>query len=103
MPGTRDTWNKPIPRQNIVIVRRAERSALPRSRRAELVRINALADREAKEAGEKPMDPNERKLWEDERKLVFGIGQDSTATKIQGGRKTRRRSLQRKTRKNRRH
>ena len=93
MPGTRDTWTKPIPRQNIVIVRRAERSALPRSRRAELVRINA----------EEPIDPNERKLWEDERKLVLGLGQDSTATKVQGGRKTRRRSAKRKTRKNRRH
>ncbi len=66
---------------------------MPRTERAELARINA----------EEPTDPNERKLWLNERKLVLGLGQDSTATKIQGGRKTRRRSAKRKTRKNRRH
>jgi hypothetical protein len=92
MPGVRDIWKTPTPRQNAVIVRRADRSALSRADRAELARINA----------EEPIDPNERNLWINERKLVLGVGQDSSATKVQGGRKTRRRSLQRKTRKNRR-
>jgi hypothetical protein len=92
MPGKRDTWTKPLPRQNIVVVRRADRSALSRRQRAELAEINA----------EEPIDPDERNLWTTERKLTLGLGQDSSATKVQGGRKTRRRSLQRKSRKNRR-
>jgi hypothetical protein len=85
MPGKRDTWNKPIPRQNIVIVRRADRAPMSRRQRAELAEINA----------EEPIDPNERNLWINERKLVLGVGQDSSATKVQGG---RRRSTKRKTR-----
>jgi hypothetical protein len=89
MPGKRDTWNKPIPRQNIVIIRRADRTPLTRRQRAELSEINA----------ELSMPPDEANLWTTEYKLARGIGQDSSATKVQGG---RRRSTKRKTRKNRR-
>ncbi len=92
MPGKRDTWNKPLPRQNIVVVRRADRAPLSRTQRAEYAEINA----------DEPTDPNERNMWVTEYKLTRGVGQETTATKVQGGRKTRRRSLQRKTRKNRR-
>jgi hypothetical protein len=62
---------------------------MSRRQRAEFAEINA----------EEPIDPNERNLWINERKLVLGVGQDSSATKVQGG---RRRSTKRKTRKNRR-
>ena len=93
MPGVRDTWKKPLPRQNIVRIRRAERTALTRRQRADLAELNA----------DELTDVNERNLWTTEYKLARGIGQDSSAAKAQGGRKTRRRkSLQRKTRKNRR-
>jgi hypothetical protein len=92
MPGRRDTWDKPIPRQNIVIIRRADRTPLSRRQRAELSELNA----------EVSMPPDEANLWTTEYKLARKIGQDSTATKLQGGRKTRRRSTKRKTRKNRR-
>ena len=93
MPGVRDTWKKPLPRENIVRIRRADRAPLSRSQRAEYAEINV----------DEPTDPNERNMWVTEYKLTRGVGQETTAAKVQGGRKTRRRkSLQRKTRKNRR-
>ena len=92
MPGRRDTWNKPLPRENIVTIRRADRTPLTRRQRAELSELNA----------EVSMPPDEANLWTTEYKLARKIGQDSTATKIQGGRRKTRRSLQRKSRKNRR-
>jgi hypothetical protein len=91
MPGVRDTWNKPIPRQNTVIIRRADRTPLSRRQRAELSELNAEVD----------TPPDERNLWTTEYKLARKIGQDSTATKLQGGRRKTRRS-KRKSRKNRR-
>jgi hypothetical protein len=91
MPGVRDTWDKPIPRQNTVIIRRADRTPLSRRQRAELSELNA----------EVSMPPDERNLWTTEYKLARKIGQDSTATKVQGGRRKTRRS-KRKSRKNRR-
>jgi hypothetical protein len=90
MPGRRDTWRKPLPRQNIVIIRRADRTPLSRRQRAELAELNAEVD----------TPPDDRNLWETEYKLARKIGQDSTATRVQGGRKTRR--SKRKSRKNRR-
>lgn len=90
MPGRRDTWRKPLPRQNIVIIRRADRTPLSRRQRAELSELNAEVD----------TPPDERNLWVTEYKLARKIGQDSTSTKVQGGRKTRR--SKRKSRKNRR-
>ena len=92
MPGVREKLTKPIPRKNIVRVHRAERTALSRGQRADLAELNA----------DELTDLNERKLWETEYKLARDVGQTPTAAKAQGGRKTRRRSLQRKTRKNRR-
>jgi hypothetical protein len=93
MPGRRDTWNKPLPRENIVAIRRTDRTPLTRRQRAELSELNAEVN----------TPPDERNLWTTEYKLARKIGQDSSPTKIQGGRrKTRRRSLQRKSRKNRR-
>ena len=88
MPGKRDTWNKPIPRQNTVVIRRADRTPLTRRQRAELSELNAEVD----------TPPDERNLWTTEYKLARGIGQDSSATKVQGGR----RRSKRKSRKNRR-
>ena len=90
MPGRRDTWDKPIPRQNPVIIRRADRSPLSRRQRAELSELNAEVN----------TPPNDRNLWMTEYKLARKIGQDSSPTKVQGGRKTRR--SKRKSRKNRR-
>ena len=89
MPGRRDTWRKPLPRQNIVVIRRADRTPLSRRQRAELSELNAEVD----------TPPDERNLWTTEYKLARKIGQDSTSTKVQGGRKTRR--SKRKSRKNR--
>jgi hypothetical protein len=66
---------------------------LNRRQRAEYAEINA----------EEPTDPNERNLWVTEYKLTNSIGKPPS-NPIQGGRTTRRRrSLQRKSRKNRRH
>lgn len=90
MPGRRDTWDKPIPRQNTVIIRRADRTPLSRRQRAELSELNAEVN----------TPPNDRNLWMTEYKLARKIGQDSSPTKVQGGRKTRR--SKRKSRKNRR-
>jgi hypothetical protein len=90
MPGRRDTWDKPIPRQNTVIIRRADRTPLSRRQRAELAELNAEVD----------TPPDDRNLWTTEYKLTRKIGQDSTATKVQGGRRKTRRS-KRKSRKNR--
>ena len=84
MPGKRDTWTKPIPRQNIVVIRRSDRTPLSRRQRAEYAEINA----------EEPTDPNERNMWVTEYKLTRGLGQESTATKIQGGRKTQKQHVQ---------
>lgn len=91
MPGRRDTWDKPVPRQNIVIIRRADRTPLSRRQRAELSELNAEVD----------TPPDDRNLWMTEYKLARKIGQDSTSTKVQGGRRKTRRS-KRKSRKNRR-
>ena len=91
MPGRRDTWDKPIPRQNTVIIRRADRTPLSRRQRAELAELNAEVD----------TPPDDRNLWMTEYKLARKIGQDSTSTKVQGGRRKTRRS-KRKSRKNRR-
>lgn len=91
MPGRRDTWDKPVPRQNIVIIRRADRTPLSRRQRAELSELNAEVD----------TPPDERNLWTTEYKLARKIGQDSSPTKVQGGRRKTRRS-KRKSRKNRR-
>jgi hypothetical protein len=90
MPGRRDTWDKPIPRQNTVIIRRADRTPLSRRQRAELAELNAEVD----------TPPDDRNLWTTEYKLARKIGQDSTATRVQGGRRKTRRS-KRKSRKNR--
>ena len=91
MPGRRDTWDKPLPRQNIVIIHRADRTPLSRRQRAELAELNAEVD----------TPPDDRNLWMTEYKLARKIGQDSTSTKVQGGRRKTRRS-KRKSRKNRR-
>ena len=63
---------------------------MSRRQRAELSELNAEVD----------TPPDERNLWVTEYKLARKIGQDSTSTKVQGGRKTRR--SKRKSRKNRR-
>ena len=64
---------------------------MSRRQRAELSELNAEVD----------TPPDQRNLWTTEYKLARKIGQDSTATKVQGGRRTTRRS-KRKSRKNRR-
>ena len=63
---------------------------MSRRQRAELSELNAEVD----------TPPDERNLWTTEYKLARKIGQDSTSTKVQGGRRKTRRS-KRKSRKNR--
>ena len=64
---------------------------MTRRQRAELAELNAEVD----------TPPDDRNLWMTEYKLARKIGQDSTSTKVQGGRRKTRRS-KRKSRKNRR-
>jgi hypothetical protein len=68
-----------------------ELTPLNRRQRADFAEINA----------EEPIDPNDRNMWETEYKVTNSIGKPPS-NPIQGGRKTRRRSPKRKTRKNRR-
>ena len=87
MPGVRN----PPPRKTSEAIRMADRTPLNRAQRAAVAGLHI----------EYKTDPNERKTMEREFKLAQGIGAMPPVERP-GGTRRRRRSLQRKTRKNRR-
>ncbi len=81
----------PLPKKTSIAIRMADRTPLSRAQRAAVTRVHIEDD----------TDPNERETMKREFKLAQGIGAMPPVV-LPGGTRRRRRSLQRKTRKNRR-